>query len=163
MLLTDGTHATKGTKVFLTNPSKTYTIGPTNPLRGTEWECEGVVTGNCSVRWKNGSSNCYTDRQLSRVHVVEPGCRLEFNTEEDFYNYLKDRIVILSHPPSTYHIGKNNPAVGSPSFCTGVITKWYPENALVYVMWENGEGNCYKSGELSDASQFHQGICISIW
>ena len=58
-----------GMVVLLTNPAPTYSIGPSNPLVGTPFECEGTVScaskSSIAVRWKNGGSNSYRDNELS--------------------------------------------------------------------------------------------------
>ena len=47
-----------GMLVVLTKPSKSYTIGPSNPKVGTSWECIGEIIelsdGSIDVRWENG-------------------------------------------------------------------------------------------------------------
>ena len=58
-----------GMRVFLTKPDKTYTIGKSNPLFGSRWECLGTVRdrmdGAAHVTWDNGHTNGYKDWELS--------------------------------------------------------------------------------------------------
>lgn len=48
-----------------------YGVGPTNPLVGTKFECEGIVYDvsgqTCYVRWDNGSENDYSYKTLELV------------------------------------------------------------------------------------------------
>lgn len=62
----------KGMRVLLSKPDEEYTIGKSNPLVGTEWECTGTIYtyGNTSVTvdWDNGKHNSYKDNELSLSH-----------------------------------------------------------------------------------------------
>jgi len=47
--------------------------GDSNPLRGTMYECKGIVdystTGDCTVQWDNGCHNSYTHNDLEPVYT----------------------------------------------------------------------------------------------
>lgn len=51
--------------VFYDNSRTGYSVGPSNPLVGSDWECEGTVVGqrnpphNVQVQWDNGRYNVY--------------------------------------------------------------------------------------------------------
>lgn len=54
--------------------SGVHTLGKANPLKGTEFECIGVVksvppTYSLIVRWDNGSSNVYSENDLEKVEA----------------------------------------------------------------------------------------------
>jgi hypothetical protein len=54
--------------------------------------------------------------------------------------------VKLAKPNRAYAIGRSNPAMGTQYECEGTITtKSY---SGIYVLWDNGCSNSYKSGEL---------------
>lgn len=83
--------------------------------------------------------------------------------------------VLLANPNKEYDIGRTNPAVGTEFECEGTVYdidpigeedeendyEEYDENACIYVKWDNGSDNVYKSQELiaSEAG----GQCVSIW
>lgn len=74
MKLTCGKTAKKGMRVVLTKASKGYSIGESNPLVGTEWECTGKIVSVASVLWANGNLNCYRDGELTEVGSDEGVC-----------------------------------------------------------------------------------------
>lgn len=52
-----------GDRVFL-HETTHWILGDNNPARGTEWECEGIVTrvysnNSIDVRWDNQRTNTY--------------------------------------------------------------------------------------------------------
>lgn len=65
-----------GMIVRLTNPNPRYILGPANPAEGTEWECLGEFVGGSSVKWQNGTSNSYSNDELSVFHIPE-GTQIE--------------------------------------------------------------------------------------
>ena len=68
MLDIHGEEIEEGERVRLRNADYHYTIGKSNPLIGTKFECEGVYTGDGEmVEWVNGYSNSYKDGELERV------------------------------------------------------------------------------------------------
>ena len=68
----------KGMRVILTNPAPRYVIGMSNPLVGTNWECEGTIisysSSLISVMWDNGKHNEYSDNELSEIEICEGRC-----------------------------------------------------------------------------------------
>lgn len=61
----------KGMKVELINPDGHYTIGKTNPVKGSVFECTGTIIDIIGheyalrVGWENGSTNSYKDNELA--------------------------------------------------------------------------------------------------
>jgi len=68
-----GTLLSIGDEVMLVNVENRWTIGPSNPLINTAYECTGIITGGnhsgFDVQWDNGHSNgAYTDTHLQPTH-----------------------------------------------------------------------------------------------
>lgn len=61
------------TRVKFTSNEGGYSIGPSNPLAGSEWDCAGFIvevggTNNLTVHWDNGTQNTYTRYDLSSIN-----------------------------------------------------------------------------------------------
>ena len=71
LLLANGDNAKVGMRVLLVAPDPGYSIGPSNPLIGTKWECEGVINGayggSIQVQWDNGKHNGYKNFELGII------------------------------------------------------------------------------------------------
>lgn len=61
----------KGDRVVFTRNKPHYRLGPSNPLIGSEWYCEGTVCDfniyNIHVYWDNGCRNNYIPECLDFV------------------------------------------------------------------------------------------------
>lgn len=58
-----------GDRVRFVNNCRNYTIGSSNPLVGTPYECEGTIEQagliGVSVKWDNGTKNTYDVKTLA--------------------------------------------------------------------------------------------------
>lgn len=68
MIDTESRPINRGDRVVLTNADPDYSIGSSNPLVGTKFECAGVYKGDGMVDWENGFSNGYKSRELTLVN-----------------------------------------------------------------------------------------------
>lgn len=63
-----------GMEVQLVKPDPYYAINEKNPVKGSQYECTGVIydlgSGFISVKWKNGSTNTYKKDELSSVKSI---------------------------------------------------------------------------------------------
>lgn len=77
MRITDINQVKKGLIVKLTHPKPAYTLGPSNPAVGTEWETTGEIIAiglaSIGVRWKNGKTNSYSIGTLSIADGIPEG------------------------------------------------------------------------------------------
>lgn len=58
-------------EVELTNPNPSYRISKSNPVKGSRFECTGIITfvdRYIEILWKNGSTNVYQNNELSLVN-----------------------------------------------------------------------------------------------
>ena len=91
----------RGARVLLTNPDPNYNIGRINPVRGSGFECTGIITdctggthsGSYSIRvkWANGFVNSYKPNELTLVGhkeiIMEGTSNGKQITENDTNNY----------------------------------------------------------------------------
>lgn len=63
-----------GMEVYLVKPDTFYVLNEKNPRKGGIYECTGIIVAlnDCiKVKWKNGISNWYKDRELSLAESTE--------------------------------------------------------------------------------------------
>jgi hypothetical protein len=66
----------KGDRVIFVSNESGYTLGPWNPLKGSEWFCQGTidndpVSRSVLVRWDNGEHNYYVKDDLMLDNSLE--------------------------------------------------------------------------------------------
>ena len=77
-------------------------------------------------------------------------------TEEEIREGM---VVKLTHPDPSYHIGAENPVVGSEWECRGVVRNI---DYSISVLWSNGRTNAYDVSDLSVLDDYPE-ECTSIW
>ncbi len=64
-----------GMEIQLVRPDPYYTINEKNPVKGSQYECTGIIhhltSGLINVKWKNGSTNTYKNYELSLVKSIK--------------------------------------------------------------------------------------------
>jgi exosome complex RNA-binding protein Rrp4 len=65
-----------GNRVMFTNHKTLYVIGHSNPLKGTDYECQGsifcILNGKIYVKWDNKTTNSYAPEDLTRIDCGHP-------------------------------------------------------------------------------------------
>ena len=63
-----------GDRVIFVNNPEGYSIGRSNPIKGSEWFCEGIVTkvgSSIGVAWDNKEHNSYVGGCLQLVDYLD--------------------------------------------------------------------------------------------